>query len=82
THFRGSVKRRMFLFRASCAAPVPSSRVISAGAHAGDVVDAAATPEGTELLAVINLSQLDTVLELDLPGNPRLERQPLPYPVP
>lgn len=80
-HFRGSVKRRMFLFRASCAPPAPGTRVIAGGVHAGDVVDAASAPEGTELLAVINLSQIDAALELDVSGNPRLEQQPLPYAV-
>lgn len=64
-HFRGSVKRRMFRFRANCEPPAPASRIIADGAHAGDVVDAVATSEGCELLAVISLAQIDAALELD-----------------
>jgi hypothetical protein len=80
THFRGTVKRRMLGFRAACAPPLPGSRVVSGGQHAGDVVDAAATPSGCELLAVINLAQRDQPLELA--SGVALEPRPLPYAIP
>lgn len=79
THFRGMVKRRMFRFRAACPAPEPGTRVIGAGAHAGEVADAAQTQDGCELLAVLTTAQADAPLELDgVPGVP-LERMTLPY---
>lgn len=81
THFRGTVKRRMFRFSANCAAPASATRVIAGGAHAGDVVDAIATANGCELLAVVSLGQLGTALELaDIPES-QLTPQPLPYDV-
>ncbi|HWK74113.1 MAG TPA: hypothetical protein VNQ81_07570 [Povalibacter sp.] len=80
-HFRGTVKRRMFRFRASCPAPSPGTRVVVDGAHAGDVVDAVATPDGCELLAVISLAQLNSPLALaDVPSS-SLTRLELPYAV-
>jgi folate-binding protein YgfZ len=80
-HFRGSVKRRMFRFRASCAAPAPATRIVADGAHAGDVVDAVATPEGCELLAVIALAQIDAALELDGVSGGRLAKMEMEYEV-
>ncbi|HEY5809615.1 MAG TPA: hypothetical protein VIT67_16690, partial [Povalibacter sp.] len=81
THFRGSVKRRMFHFRAGCAAPPPGTRIVAAGAHAGDVVDAVTTADGCELLAVVSLGQIDGLLDLaEIPGS-ALERLSLPYEV-
>lgn len=81
THFRGTVKRRMFRFRAACPAPAPATRVIAGGAHAGDVVDAVATPDGCELLAVISLAQVNSPLALaDIPES-SLTRLELPYAV-
>lgn len=79
THFRGTVKRRMFRFSAACAPPAPATRVSAGGQHAGDVVDAAATENGCELLAVVTLAQADAVLELDGAAGVRLERLSLPY---
>ncbi len=78
-HFRGQVKRRMLRFAFSEAPPAPGTRVVSDGNHAGDVVDAAATPEGSELLAVINLAQADATLEVDGLQGKLLQRLPLPY---
>jgi folate-binding protein YgfZ len=80
THFRGTVKRRMLGFRAACPAPSPGTRVLSNGQHAGDVVDAAATATGCELLAVINLAQRESPLALES-GTP-LMHLPLPYEIP
>lgn len=78
-HFRGTVKRRMFRFRAAAEPPAPATRLVVGEQHAGDVVDAVATSEGCELLAVVNLAQLEEPLELDLPARAKLERLPLPY---
>ena len=79
THFRGTVKRRMYRFRAPCPPPAPATRVSADGQHAGDVVDAAATDDGCELLAVVTLAQADAVLELDGAPVVKLERLGLPY---
>jgi len=78
-HFRGAVKRRMFRFAASSAPPAPAARILNNGEHAGDVVYAAAADEGCELLAVINLSQVDAALTLE-DGN-KLKKLDLPYSV-
>lgn len=80
-HYRGTVKRRMFHFRAPCAAPAPGTLVTAGDQHAGDVVDAIATASGCELLAVINLAQLDERLRLEGIDDSALERLPLPYDV-
>jgi folate-binding protein YgfZ len=80
-HFRGTVKRRMFRFAANCAPPSPGTRVLAGEQHAGDVVDAAATAEGCELLAVISLAQLQETLHLDGQQNSTLQPSPLPYEV-
>jgi hypothetical protein len=79
THFRGAIKRRMFRFRCPGPPPVPGTRVLVGEQHAGDVVDAAATSDGCELLAVISLAQADAELELESNRGPRLEQLPLPY---
>jgi folate-binding protein YgfZ len=79
THFRGAIKRRMFRFECACPPPAPGARVLAGEQHAGDVVDAAATDEGCELLAVINLAQADAELELESNRGARLRQLPLPY---
>lgn len=78
-HFRGTVKRRMFRFAANCAAPAPGTRIVSSDIHAGDVVDAAATDDGCELLAVISLAQLEARLSVDGVEDSQLRRLTLPY---
>lgn len=75
-HFRGAVKRRMFLFRAEGATPTPGTRVLAGDQHAGDVVDAV----NDLVLAVISLSQLKNELRLDGTGA-ALARLDLPYAV-
>ena len=77
THFRGAIKRRMFRFRCACPPPAPGTRILAGEQHAGDVVDAAATDGGCELLAVINLAQQDAKLEVE--RGVQLNRLPLPY---
>lgn len=68
-HFRGAVKRRMFLFRSEGAPPPPGTRVLAGEQHAGDVVEAVATENGCELLAVISLAQLNNELRVDGQAN-------------
>jgi folate-binding protein YgfZ len=77
-HFRGAVKRRMFRFAANCSSPVPGTRLLNNGEHAGDVVYAAATEDGCELLAVVSLAQADAALAIDgVSGT--LNKLSLPY---
>jgi len=77
-HFRGTIKRRMFLFHSPGPAPVPGTRVLAGEQHAGDVVDAAATDDGSEVLAVISLAQLNSELRIDGQDG-SLRRVPMPY---
>ena len=78
THFRGMVKRRMFLFQSTGFPPPRGTRVLAGEQHAGDVVDAVATDDGCELLAVISLAQLDNELRIDGRTEP-LHRVSMPY---
>jgi folate-binding protein YgfZ len=64
-HFRGMVKRRMFLFHSTGAAPAPGTRMLAGEQHAGDVVDAAVTEGGSDILAVVSLAQLNSELRVD-----------------
>ncbi|MEQ1582246.1 MAG: folate-binding protein [Steroidobacteraceae bacterium] len=79
THYRGAIKRRMLRFAAACPPPPPGTRVLEGDASAGEVVDAAATPEGCELLAVISLAQKEAALHLAGPFAAILQSVPLPY---
>jgi tRNA-modifying protein YgfZ len=81
THFRGAIKRRMYRFASRSSAPAPGTRILVGEQHAGDVVDAAATNEGSELLAVITLAQQDAALELESNRGTALTKLPLPYSV-
>ncbi|HKU15805.1 MAG TPA: hypothetical protein VJQ52_15525 [Steroidobacteraceae bacterium] len=81
THFRGAIKRRMFRFGCTTPPPVPGTRILAGEQHAGDVVDAAATGDGCELLAVISLAQQDAGLELEANRGAMLQKLPLPYSV-
>lgn len=77
-HFRGAVKRRMFLFRTEAFPPAPGTRVLAGDQHAGDVVDSAASGDEALVLAVISLSQLQNELRIDGTGQ-ALSRLDLPY---
>jgi folate-binding protein YgfZ len=79
THFRGAIKRRMFRFECASAPPPPGTRVLVGEQHAGEVVDAAATDAGCELLAVVSLAQQDAELELESSRGARIQKLPLPY---
>ncbi|MET0658837.1 MAG: hypothetical protein ABW110_11845 [Steroidobacteraceae bacterium] len=81
THYRGTVKRRMFRYAANGAAPVPGTRVLAGDEPAGEVVTSAATASGSELLAVVQLSQVERELRLDTESKAVLRRLPLPYAV-
>lgn len=86
THYRGTIKRRMLRFTANCVAPRPGTRVLQAGAHCGEVVDACTVPSESghfcELLAVVSLDRATEPLELNgIPGS-SLTRAELPYGIP
>ncbi|HVF15713.1 MAG TPA: hypothetical protein VNA21_02350 [Steroidobacteraceae bacterium] len=81
THYRGAVKRRMFRFRSDGAPPEPGTRIVIGDQHAGDVVDAVATPQGCELLAVISLAQVTGALRIGSADGLALEQLALPYQV-
>src|SRR5690606_35912332 len=76
-HYRGAVKRRMFRFAASCSPAPPGARILADGQRAGEVVDAAASDGGCELLAVISLSQLDQRLTIEDQPDAALELRAL-----
>lgn len=76
-HFRGAAKRRLFRFRTDAAAPVPGTRIVVDGQHAGDVADSVPVEGGAELLAVVSLSQADAALQLE--SGAALTKLPLPY---
>lgn len=77
-HFRGTVKRRMFLFHSPSTPPAPGTRVLAGEQHAGDVVDAVATDDGSTILAVISLAQLTSPLHVDN-QEAAITRLALPY---
>lgn len=81
THYRGNVKRRMLRYAVTGPAPQPGTRVLAGAEAAGEVVIAAATAEGAELLAVIQLSHVEQPLTLD-GCDGVLQRLPLPYTIP
>jgi len=88
-HFRGAVKRRMFHLQASCPPTPPATRILLQHdqSHAGDVVMAAPTATGCEMLAVLNLAALnfngqDAALCLDSNHAALLKILPLPYALP
>jgi tRNA-modifying protein YgfZ len=96
THYRGSVKRRLFRFASTATpAPLPGSRVMNGSAQVGEVVDAITTNAGCELLAVVAID----VVAIDAVANDATSAQtattltvadaiqplhalPLPYSVP
>jgi folate-binding protein YgfZ len=83
TQYRGVLKRRMVRARvAAAAAPAMDVHAEDAPAQAsGTVVNAAGLPEGgSELLAVVQISSLESAsaLRLAAPDGPRLELLPLP----
>jgi len=86
-HYRGTVKRRMFLFDVD--APASAGQELF---HSGDpaqpaglVANAAPRPDGAgaSLLAEVKLAAIDSgSLHLGAPDGPVLRRRALPYAVP
>jgi folate-binding protein YgfZ len=74
---RAQVKRRMFRFEASCSPPAPGTQVLLEQSPVGEVVDAAATSCGCELLAVVDIDRHTAALAL--PEGPVLRPLGLPY---
>lgn len=84
-HYRGRPTRRMLRFAlAGGAVATPGETIYRAGRteQAGEVVCAAATEHGQELLAVVQLAARGHPLALGSADGPRLDEQPLPYAVP
>lgn len=85
--YRGTVKRRMFLFDVESPAS-PGQEVFHSadpGQPAGMVVNAAPRPagDGASVLAEVKLAALDGgTLHLGAPDGPQLARKELPYPLP
>ncbi len=86
SQYRGTLKRRMFLFDVDAAAQAGQELFHSAdpGQPAGLVANAAPAPGGgSRLLAEVKLAALDGgSLHLGSPDGPALARQELPYAVP
>ncbi len=87
SQYRGSLKRRMFLF--DCDAPASAGQEVfgseDPGQPAGVIVDAAARPRsaGSSMLVEVKLSELVRgSLHLGDPAGPLLARRELPYNVP
>lgn len=89
-HFRGAVKRRMFRLQAGCPAPPPGTRIVTRTLNqgelqqdepAGEVVMAANTTAGCELLAVVSIAHSTRPLLLEGSQAP-LEMLSLPYELP
>jgi hypothetical protein len=71
----------MMRLSGACPPPPPGTRVLEGEVTAGEVVDAAATDSGCELLAVVSLAHKDAALSLAGPFAAALQRLPLPYAV-
>jgi folate-binding protein YgfZ len=82
TKYLGRVKRRMLRFSADSAPPPPGTPIHAARGTVGQVVSAAATAAGSELLAVITIDDLPGPFFLDSDESRPLQRMDLPYEVP
>ncbi len=87
SQYRGTIKRRMFLF--ACDAPALAGQEVfhsaDIGQPAGMVVNAAPRPDGhgSAVLVEVKLAALsDGSLQLGAPAGPTLHRDQLPYTVP
>jgi folate-binding protein YgfZ len=81
--YRGDVKRRVRRFAAAAAPaalPAPGDEIVdAAGAPAGEVMRAARSSGGIELLAVVQLEAAAGELRLAADRNVALEPRPLPF---
>lgn len=87
SQYRGTIKRRMFLFDVDAAAAAGQEvfHASDPGQPAGLVVNAAARPDGrgSSVLVEVKLAALaDASLHLGAVDGPALVQRPLPYPVP
>jgi folate-binding protein YgfZ len=82
TRYLGRIKRRMFRFSTSAPPPAPGTPVHGGRGTVGQVVSAAPTAGGCELLAVITIDDLAGPLFLAEGGTGMLERLDLPGDVP
>jgi hypothetical protein len=71
----------MFRFGSASTPPAPGTRILACDNQAGQDVDAASTDEGSEILAVINLTQQQAALELESNRGESLRKLALPYPL-
>lgn len=82
TRYLGRVKRRMLRFSCSCPPLPPGSPLHGARDGVGQVVSAAATAAGSEMLAVMQVEEIHAPLYADSGRTISLERLPLPYAIP
>jgi hypothetical protein len=82
TRYLGRIKRRMLRFAANGTAPAAGEPVHAERGVVGQIVLAAATETGAEILAVISLDDLPGPLYLDETGTRPVQKLPLPYPIP
>jgi folate-binding protein YgfZ len=82
TRYLGRVKRRMLRFSAEGNPPAPGTPVLAARGVVGQVVSAASTGQGCEMLAVITLDDLPGPFTLDGSPGRVLQHLDLPYVVP
>jgi folate-binding protein YgfZ len=87
SQYRGTLKRRMFLFDSDSLAAAPGQEIFHSDdpdQPAGMVVNAAALPgRPSAVLAEVKLSALESgTLHLGLPDGAALRRAALPYPMP
>jgi folate-binding protein YgfZ len=76
---RAQVKRRLYRFAVSGAAPALTTPVLHEGVQVGEVIDATDNGDHSELLAVVDNAHSAATLCLDLPNNPELTVLGLPY---
>jgi hypothetical protein len=82
TNYLGRVKRRMLRFSTDGPPPPPGAPIHATRGTVGQVVSAACTPAGSELLAVIQTDDLPGPFFLDNNATQPLSRLDLPYEVP
>jgi folate-binding Fe-S cluster repair protein YgfZ len=80
--YLGRVKRRLLRFGAATSAPAPGSVLYAERGVVGQVVSAAPTAAGCELLAVVVLDDLPGPFFLDEARTQATRRLGLPYNVP
>lgn len=82
TRYLGRVKRRMLRFASTRSEVAAGTPIMGERGTVGMVVAAAPAGQGSELLAVVSLADLDGPLALEGSPEDRLVRLALPYPIP